>query len=169
MLGALPGCITTCKSKCAKACVFAAQLIPSASQEITSLFLSALQAYSNVLSCWASPDAYPLLCCSSLFCSWLKLSLHSLHAKMQAHRGWGCTFEVTLTGHYKSPWKSATKLQFIFKGFTFCLKSNSLFAVLETPLGVCVTQFMTQETAYSVFQSATFLVPDFTQIEVRSN
>ena len=110
VLGALPGCITTCKSKCAKACVFAAQLIPSASQEITSLFLSALQAYSNVLSCWASPDAYPLLCCSSLFCSWLKLSLHSLHAKMQARRGWGCTFEVTLTGHYKSPWKSATKL-----------------------------------------------------------
>lgn len=46
----------------------------------------------------------------------------------------------------------------------FCLKSNSLSAVLETPLGVCVTQFMTQETAYSVFQSTTFLVPDFGQI-----
>lgn len=60
------------------------------------------------------------------------------------------------------------KLKFILKGFTFCLKSNSLSAVLETPLGVCVTQFMTQETAYSVFQSTTFLVPDFSQTEVRS-
>lgn len=146
------------------------QLIPSPSQGITSLFLSALKAYGKVLCCWASPDANPLLLsCSSYFCTSPELSLHPLHVKMQARRGRICTFEVTLTGHYKSPWKSATNSSLFLKVLLFCLKSNSLSAVLETPLGVCVTQFMTQETAYSVFQSTAFLVPDFSQIEVRSN
>lgn len=62
------------------------------------------------------------------------------------------------------------KFKFICKGFNgLSFKSSSLSAVLETPLGVCVTQFMTQEAAHSVLQSITGLVPHLAQIKVRSN
>lgn len=102
------------------------QLIPSASQGITSLFLSELQAYGKVLCCRASPDAKPLLLsCRSRFCTSPELSLRPLHVKTQARRGRIGTFEVTLTGHYKSPWKSATNSSLFLKVLLFVLRATA--------------------------------------------
>lgn len=102
------------------------QLIQSASQGLTSLFLSVLQAYGKVLCCWASPHASPLLLsCSSHFCMSPELSFYPLHVKMQAHRDRVCTFEVTLTGHYKSPWKSAMNSSLFLKVLFFVLRATA--------------------------------------------
>lgn len=55
-----------------------------------------------------------------------------------------CTLAAALSEHYLNSLESIQKFKFICAGLkSLSFKSHSLSAVLETPLGVCVTQFMT--------------------------